>query len=61
VLAVVKLLQPPEAWAKEPDHRVAQRRARILDVGGLGRSVYFAMRKYVVHHRSSRRGRKPVK
>jgi hypothetical protein len=53
VLVVVKLLQPPEAWAKEPDHWVAQRRGRMLNVGGLGRSVYFAMRDYVALHRSS--------
>jgi hypothetical protein len=59
VLAAVEALQPPEAWAQEPDHWVATRRDRILDKGGLGRAVYFAMREYVAHHPSNgRRGRR---
>ena len=60
VLAAVEALQPSEAWAQEADHRVAPRRARVLDRGGLGRAVYFAMRKYVAHHPPSghRRGRR---
>jgi hypothetical protein len=60
VLAAVQALQPSEAWVQEPDHRVAPRRDRILDKGGLGRAVYFAMREYVADHPPSglRRGRR---
>lgn len=63
VLAVVEILQPSEAWAKEPDHWVAQRRARILNRRGLERAVYFVLREYVAHHPYSgrRRRRTPVK
>jgi len=57
VLAAVEALQPSQAWVQEPDHRVAPRRDRIRDKGGLGRAVYFAMREYVAHHPPSRRRR----
>jgi hypothetical protein len=62
VLAVVEILQPSEPWAKEPDHWVAQRRARILKRGGLERAVYFVLREYVAHHPySGRRRRRTAK
>jgi hypothetical protein len=63
VLAAVEILQPSEAWAKEPDHWGAQRRAGILNRGGLERAVYFVLREYVAHHPYSgrRRRRTPVK
>src|SRR5260370_2800397 len=35
VLAAVEALQPSQAWVQEPDHRVAPRRGRIRDQGGL--------------------------
>ena len=59
VMAAVEALQPAKAWAQEPDHGVAQRRARILHTGRRGRTVYFAMREYVACHSSGtgRRGR----
>jgi hypothetical protein len=53
VLAAVEALQPSQAWAQEPDHRVAPQRDRILNKGGLARAAYFAMREYVAHHRRS--------
>jgi hypothetical protein len=58
VLAAVKALQPPEAWAREPDHLV-ERRARVLDEFAIERAVLYAIREYVVQHSSSggRRGR----
>jgi hypothetical protein len=58
VLAVVEILQPSEVWTKEPDHWVAQRRARILNRGGLARTVYFVLREYVAHHPYSGRRRR---
>jgi hypothetical protein len=51
VLAAVQALHPSEAWAREADHWLAQRRARILNKHSLPRAVYFAMRDYVAHHR----------
>jgi len=59
VLAAVKALQPAEAWIQEPDHRIAQRRDRVLHQGYLGKAVLYSMREYVAHHSSSggRRGR----
>jgi hypothetical protein len=59
VLAAVKALQPTEAWIQEPDHRIVQRRNRILDQGACGRAVLYAMRDYVAYHSSidARRGR----
>jgi hypothetical protein len=51
VLAAVQALHPSEAWAREADHWLAQRRARILNKHSLPRAVYFAMREYVAHHR----------
>jgi hypothetical protein len=55
VLAAIEALQPSEAWAQEPDHRVAPRRVRVLNKGRLRHAVYFAMREYVAHHRAERR------
>ncbi len=61
VLAAVQALQPSAAWAQEPDHWMAPRRASILDKGRVGRAVYFAMREYVAHHPSSgQRGRRKL-
>ena len=57
VLAAVKALQPAEVWIQEPDHRIAQRRDRVLHQGYLGEAVLYSMREYVAHHSSSGGGR----
>jgi hypothetical protein len=54
VLACAEVLQPSEAWMREPDHQVPQRRSRMLNKAAFGRAVYFAMRAYVACHPSAR-------
>ena len=59
VLAAAQALQPSQLWMPAPDHRVAQKRVRLLAGPALERAVYFAIREYVAHHPPSghRRGR----
>jgi hypothetical protein len=59
VRAAVEALHPSEAWAQEPDHRVAQRRARLFPTARLQQAIHYAMREYVAQHPRSRVRRGP--
>lgn len=54
VRAAVEALHPSEAWTQHPDHRTAQRRARLFPTARLQQAIYFATREYVANHRRTR-------